>query len=103
MLNIVNSVFILVLVMIVVYQYFCFSRRSSRESSPGQRFFSRQYSNPHPITNLALDSPDSPRVLEVVEKTDSLAWKLEYDEDGELLQKGKVAGGSTSSPGQQCL
>ena len=100
------------------------SRRTSRESSPAQRFLSHQYSNYRAgvntntiIDNLALDSPESPRVLEVVEKTDSLAWKLEYDEDGELLQKGKVTshqpgapqsfkpilGGNTNSPGQPCL
>lgn len=39
------------------------------------------------ISNLALNGAESPRVLEVVEKTASLAWNLEFEGDEAAQQK----------------
>ena len=47
-----------------------------------------------PNNTLSVDqNPDSPRVLEVVKKTESVSWKLEYEQDQPLC--------STPSPGMR--
>ena len=71
----------------------------SRECSPNPRLFGHEYSNfasPNRrnnisantrTSNLALDGSESPRVIEVVEKTDSLAWNLDFAGDEQAQQK----------------
>lgn len=48
------------------------------------------------VTLLAKDQegPDSPRVLEVVEKIESVAWKLEYKEDQDSAPESNASPGS---------
>ena len=72
----------------------------SRECSPNPRLFGPGYSNfsspnrnlmnngnnSNRISDLSVDGSESPRVLEVVEKTDSLAWNLEFEGDEQAKQ-----------------
>ena len=46
---------------------------------PGKFDFLSKISTSTPIPSSGLE-PDSPRVLEVVEKTESVSWKIEYNE-----------------------
>ena len=101
--------------------------RRSRECSPNPRLFGHEYSNfaspnrnfgnnpnsNNRKSNIALDGSESPRVLEVVEKSASLAWNLEFEGDEQAQQKLMSAsyhpqssqafkpalGGTSSSPG----
>ena len=43
--------------------------------------------NSNRISNVSVEGAESPRVLEVVEKTDSLAWNLEFEGDEQAQQK----------------
>ena len=83
---------------VIFYDIYILCR--SRECSPNPRLFGPGYSNfsspnrnlmnnsnnSNRISDLSVDGSESPRVLEVVEKTDSLAWNLEFEGDEQAKQ-----------------